>query len=771
MAERHRGRLAMVAARLVGVRCTELALQLPDEVRQLASRRDARQQRGVAWVQRVPVDARHVRGPELVALQAPHLAQHLRPLGGRQHGRADAVQVDPPALARRCLGLRSFAVGLAVAHEDAQALVVADRQRDGVGRQCEGIDAIEERFRLHRREVEQLEPSRAFPMTAAAVRTDQRQRRPQHLAAGHARDLPEPAFHHRERRDALRDAVEVDHDRRLAGAVFGGRALVAVVGLQALGFRIERGPAAALQRDQVRPHRAREGEFELHAVVDRIERAHRQEVQVLALGIEGGGKVAELRLRRQRCRAARHVVELDRRVPCVGPERVGEPRAVGRPRGVFGASRVAALDQRQRACVDIAQQHFVAMVGDRDPRAGGRRLHRDDAAHVPRHRARGAVLEYLDALLARAVAYRDERGAVGQPLPETVARTVAHAELAHAAFPQREREGLAAHVDREAVPRRMQREAAQVVAGGHELACRLRTMRGHRDVDARGAVGGGVEQPDIAAAVIDDALAVGARIAREIVVVIGVAPLVAAVGPARVQVAHALAVGDEVHALADPHRRRDVAGQLAHAPERAGARRIDPQVTGAAAAVALPAGGIAGIAAEHHRVARTERQMVHLSQRQQLRHAAGRIERERAVVAEERLPVRRHERNVPLRRPAAHLHVGAEPGHAPRGTARGRHQVHLRVLLVAAHERERAAVGGEGRGRRFAQAGGEAARIAAIRGHAPQVVVADECDGVAVDRGEAQVAEIVHRDGSRDAGRRLRARHGNGAAHPRARGR
>ena len=80
MAQRHRWRLAMVAAHLVGMRGAELALQLPDQIAQLAAGGHARQQRGVALEHRRPIHARHVFDPEVVALQAPDLAQHLRPL-------------------------------------------------------------------------------------------------------------------------------------------------------------------------------------------------------------------------------------------------------------------------------------------------------------------------------------------------------------------------------------------------------------------------------------------------------------------------------------------------------------------------------------------------------------------------------------------------------------------------------------------------------------------------------------------------------------------
>ena len=59
-----------------------------------------------------------------------------------------------------------------------------------------------------------------------------------------------------------------------------------------------------------------------------------------------------------------------------------------------------------------------------------------------------------------------------------------------------------------------------------------------------------------------------------------------------------------------------------HAAKVAAAFGVDPQVAGRAAAIALPARRIGGVAADHLRVARTVRQVIDLPERHQLRHAA-----------------------------------------------------------------------------------------------------------------------------------------------------
>jgi hypothetical protein len=267
-------------------------------------------------------------------------------------------------------------------------------------------------------------------------------------------------------------------------------------------------------------------------------------------------------------------------------------------------------------------------------------------------------------------------------------------------------------------------------------------------MSTRAAIARRIEQPEVRAALVDDPPAVGLRVARVIVVVVGVPREAGAVGQARVEIAHALEIRQEEHAAVDAHRARDVAGELGHPPERAAARLVDPQVAGRAAAVALPPRRVGGVAADDARAAGTVREVIHLPQLQQLRHPAGGVDRPGAIVAEERLAPGRHEQDPALGRPAAHHHVRPEPGQPPRRAAGARHQVDLGMLLVAADESEPAAVGGQAGRRRFGHAGRQPARHAAARVHTPHVVVGDERDGAPAKRRVAQVASGAHGNAS-----------------------
>jgi len=343
-------------------------------------------------------------------------------------------------------------------------------------------------------------------------------------------------------------------------------------------------------------------------------------------------------------------------------------------------------------------------MASRVPRGAAQAAH---AAGVPGQRAHAAVgCDALDARLAAVVAGGDECLAVGQPLAGAVAhrwlvfrRRAAHPP--HGALPQRQREELAAHLGSQAVPLRMQLHALQMRGCRHEAARRLAAMPGHTDGHRLRHTAGGVEQPHGAGALVDDALAVAGRVAGVEAVVVGVARQRAAIGLHRVQVARALEIAEEVHPPAQPHRAGDVAVQLAHAAKVAAAVGVDPQMAGGATAVAFPARRVGGVAADHARAARPQRQMVDLAQRQALGRAAVGVDGEGVQVAEERLAVVAGKQDAAIGQPAAHMGVGAQPGEPTRRAAFGRHDKDLGMLLVAAGVGQPAAIGRQRRARRL----------------------------------------------------------------------
>jgi hypothetical protein len=121
---------ALAAARVVGsaagagvgMRGAQLALHLPEQVDELGVGTDPFDQRRVAVERALPVDAVHVRAPEVVAHQPPGLGVALPPLGDRVDLDRDPVEVDGDDLVALAAGAGLQAV---LAVEDEPGTVAA----------------------------------------------------------------------------------------------------------------------------------------------------------------------------------------------------------------------------------------------------------------------------------------------------------------------------------------------------------------------------------------------------------------------------------------------------------------------------------------------------------------------------------------------------------------------------------------------------------------------------------------------------------------------
>ena len=119
---------------------------------------DERQQRAVLFVDRLPVRAVHLRVVEELALDAPRLAEDLRPLDARIDQRLERADIDGAVTdVRRPVG-----------GDDAPAVAVgAIEQLLRVGRERVRANALEERRRLCAPELITMDDQRALPARAA----------------------------------------------------------------------------------------------------------------------------------------------------------------------------------------------------------------------------------------------------------------------------------------------------------------------------------------------------------------------------------------------------------------------------------------------------------------------------------------------------------------------------------------------------------------------------------------------------------------------------
>nr|MDQ2736336.1 lipid A export permease/ATP-binding protein MsbA [Pseudomonadota bacterium] len=221
-----------------------------------------------------------------------------------------------------------------------------------------------------------------------------------------------------------------------------------------------------------------------------------------------------------------------------------------------------------------------------------------------------STIEHADRIVTleagRVVDVRDPLPVV-QPRDLAAARDRFVTVFADRGFPQRHRVRASARHERERGAVGRGDERFEQIVGFDEPARGLRRAGRRLDVDAIDGTSARVEQHDRAAARVDDPLAVGRRIAREILAFVGEALHAGAVGPHRVEVADPFVIGEEDRAFAVPHRPHEVAVQLARQPhEGALARRIDPQRACRSAPIALPARGIVVVAADQGRAVRRD---------------------------------------------------------------------------------------------------------------------------------------------------------------------
>ena len=146
----------------------------------------------------------------------------------------------------------------------------------------------------------------------------------------------------------------------------------------------------------------------MHAVVDRVEGARGEEVEVAPLRVEGRRVIAEVASGGGNRPTARDFVEAQGGAARRGAEREGEPGAVGGPGERFATPVFAASNDLHGILLEVGEQHLVAMVGDGEEPCLGRSFHRHHAADVGVERALGALGKEVQPLLARGIAYRDE---------------------------------------------------------------------------------------------------------------------------------------------------------------------------------------------------------------------------------------------------------------------------------------------------------------------------------------------------------------------------
>lgn len=295
----------VVAAHLIGVRCPEFALHLPDKIRKFAARSHTVDKRSVSLPDAVPVDLRHVGGPEVITLQAPCLMGHLAPLDARIERNAHAGKIDPAALsAGRLAGLL---VDARPRGNDAQFTAGANQNRALLLRKRELRHLLYNGFALLLLEVVALQRALWLCFAHGNIvieRSFDREVAVQHFAL-YACNLTIDAFRNRECGDPLANAVEIYlQDGRFARAVRGlagclllrgriGRLRPPGLFTRRLGNGYEGRAQIAAERNEERPSAFWEPEVEMQIVINRIEITLSEKVEITSLRIESGLRIVQ----------------------------------------------------------------------------------------------------------------------------------------------------------------------------------------------------------------------------------------------------------------------------------------------------------------------------------------------------------------------------------------------------------------------------------------------------------------------------------------------
>ncbi len=354
--------------------------------------------------------------------------------------------------------------------------------------------------------------------------------------------------------------VEVDlHVRRLLRfAVLRASVIVVAILMNRLRLRHERRRHVVAQRYDEWPAGLREAQVELQRIVDRVEVARRDEIQILAV------RIPDRRLIRPQRR--RNVVDLsranlddanDRRALCRRPN-VSQEASVGREGQTGDAMRRAGVEDANLSVVEVRDAQLVAVVRKSDDVVGGRADHVGNAADVSAgdqaRLARRVGPVECDLLVSVDVGDRSQPFAVVQPLREPAARLAPHAVADDGPFEKRHRKRLTARIESDLRPLWVRPELLERFRRVLEAACELRRGGVRLDLNARDAAALNIEQLDVSTGGVDYLPAVGGGKARVVLALIGVAANAASVEFARIDVADAFVIGQEVDAVSDPHR-------------------------------------------------------------------------------------------------------------------------------------------------------------------------------------------------------------------------
>ena len=274
----------------------------------------------------LPIHAGHIGCPEVIALESPRLSIHLMPLGCGNDRCLDAVQIDPAVLSVRSAAIFRFLFifRFFACFEDAQPISCTIGKRFTITGELKRIYTRGEFLLFLLFEIVSVEGAfwafviRSPPRHGKGM--SHRERRENGFAFN-AGNLSISSLRIGKSDDALGNAVHLNANRfvfvflrfcRVARSgsiardrpsrygihgVWGVGILLVLRFFKRAGLRNERIRELFLQRDEHRTHRQWEPQVKVECVVDRVEFARGEEVEIFSRWIPGRRAICKFRLR------------------------------------------------------------------------------------------------------------------------------------------------------------------------------------------------------------------------------------------------------------------------------------------------------------------------------------------------------------------------------------------------------------------------------------------------------------------------------------------
>ena len=300
-----------MSTHFIRMRGPEFPLHLPHQIRKFAARRNPFKERQIALIDMLPIHTGHILRPEIFTLQPPRFPIHLTPLGCRNDGGSDPIQINPTGLSVRTPSTPGFGIAFSLFPRLDNAQPISSRidKRFRITRKLKIINTGNQCLLFLVLEIVGMEDTPRSAILIARGCILHRKRRKKCLAFNTS-DLPITSVRIRECDNALCNTFHIYCDQLLGLLLrllirclllvivcLVSFILIFLLLLKWTGFRDERIAQGVLQGYQQRTHRHREPKIKVERIVDRIELTIGEKIEIFSFRIPRWTEIVEFWIR------------------------------------------------------------------------------------------------------------------------------------------------------------------------------------------------------------------------------------------------------------------------------------------------------------------------------------------------------------------------------------------------------------------------------------------------------------------------------------------